>query len=63
MNDRDVASLLLSKEIEIAHKIHNSVEEVLRLGYDSEKGKESVFSMIDSIKYSLDEMETLLRRK
>lgn len=63
MKDREVAGLLLSKEIEIANKIHNSVEEVLRLGYDSERGRQSVFAMVDSIKYSLDELEVLLGRR
>lgn len=61
--DREVVRLLLSKESEIASKIHNSIEELLRLGYASDRGKDSVFSMISSIKYSLDEMEMLLKKK
>lgn len=61
--DREVVRLLLSKESEITSKIHNSIEELLRLGYDSDRGKDSVFSMINSIKYSLDELEVLLGRR
>ena len=61
--DREVVRLLLSKESEITSKIHNSIEEILRLGYDSDRGKDSVFSMINSIKYSLDELEVLLGRR
>lgn len=61
--DREVVRLLLSKESEITSKIHNSVEELLRLGYFSDRGKDSVFSMINSIRYSLDEMEMLLKKK
>lgn len=62
MSTSEVINLLLNKEIEIDNKITNVVSELLRLGYDSERGKECVKDLRDSIEYSLDEIERILNR-
>jgi hypothetical protein len=62
MSTSEVINLLLNKEIEIDNKITNVVSELLRLGYDSERGKECIKDLRDSIEYSLDEIERILNR-
>ncbi len=39
MNTKEVVDLLLTKEIEILNKFHNTISEILRLGYETERGK------------------------
>lgn len=62
MSTKEVINLLLSKESEIDNKINNVISELLRLGYESERGKILVRDMRDSIEYSLDEIERILNR-
>lgn len=62
MKDREVINLLLLKETEISNKIHHAVTEIMRLGYESDRGKVQVPDMVDSIRYSLDDMERILSR-
>ena len=62
MSTSEVINLLLNKEIEIDNKITNVVSELLRLGYDSKRGKECVKDLRNSIEYSLDEIERILNR-
>lgn len=60
MNDKRVVELLIRKEEEINSRIHNAITEIMRLGYDTERGKKEVSSMISSIQYSLEDLERLL---
>ena len=62
MSTSEVINLLLNKEIEIDNKIINAVYELLRLGYDSERGKKYISDLRSSIEYSLDEIERILNR-
>ena len=62
MKDREVINLLLLKEMEISNKIHHAVTEIMRLGYESDRGKAQVPDMVDSIMYSLDDMGRILNR-
>lgn len=62
MSTKEVINLLLNKESEIDNKINNVISELLRLGYDSERGKNLVEDMRDSIEYSLDEIERIINR-
>lgn len=62
MKDREVVNLLLIKEIEISNRIHNAITELMRLGHESDRGKEQVPDMIESIKYILDDIERILNR-
>lgn len=62
MNDRDVVNCLLIKEIEISGRIHHAVTEILRHGYESDRGKTKVPDMIGSIRYILEDIERVLNR-
>ena len=62
MKDCEVINLLLLKEMEISNKIHLAITEIMRLGYESERGKAQVLDMMDSIMYSLDDMRRVLNR-
>lgn len=62
MNDRDIVNYLLIKEIEISSRMHNAVTEILRHGYDSERGKAQVPDMIESVKYILEDIERVVNR-
>lgn len=62
MSTKEVINLLLNKESEIDNKINNVISELLRLGYESERGKKLVEDMRDSIEYSLDEIERIINR-
>lgn len=56
----EIVNLLLNKGNEIDNKIINTVSEVLRLGYDSDRGKEYVKKLLESIRYTVDDMEKFL---
>lgn len=62
MKDIEIINLLLVKENEITNKIHNAVMEIMRLGMDSERGKKIVPDTIDSVRYSLSDLERILNR-
>lgn len=62
MSDREIVNYLLIKECEISNRIHNAVTEILRLGYDSERGKAQVPDMIESIQYILEDIERVVNR-
>lgn len=62
MSDKDIVNYLLIKEIEISNRIHNATTEILRLGYDSERGKAQVPDMIESIQYILEDIERIVNR-
>lgn len=62
MNTNEVINLLLSKENEISNKFHNTIMKLLRLGYDSDRGKVEVPDLIESINYSLDEIQRIINR-
>lgn len=62
MNTNEVINLLLSKENEISNKFHNTIIKLLRLGYDSDRGKAEVPDLIESINYSLDEIQRIIYR-
>lgn len=62
MNTNQVVDLLLNKELEISSKMHNVVTELLRVDYETERGREEVTRTLDSIRYTLDEIERVLNR-
>lgn len=62
MSTKQVIDLLLTKETEISNKFHNAISELLRLEYDSERGKEKIPDLISSVQYSLEEIERILNR-
>ena len=62
IDTNEVIKLLLSKENEISNKFHNTIMDLLRLGYESDRGKEKIPDLIESINYSLDEIERIINR-
>lgn len=62
MSTKEVINLLLNKESEIDNKINNVISELLRLDYESERGKMLVVDLRDSIEYTLDEIERIINR-
>lgn len=56
----EVVNFLLNKGNEIDSKIINTISEILRLGYDSDRGKEYVKKLLESIRYTVDDMENFL---
>lgn len=62
MTTNEVVNLLMNKGNEIDNKIINTISEILRLGYESERGKECVKDLKNSIIYTLEDMERILKR-
>lgn len=62
MTTNEVVNLLMNKGNEIDNKIINTISEVLRLGYETDRGKGYVKDLRKSIEYTLDEMERVLNR-
>lgn len=62
MTDKQAIGILLATEIYISSQIHNSITEVLRLGY-GERGKMAVMESIEASKSRLDEVRGRLNQK
>lgn len=62
MDTKQVVNLLLNKETEITNKIHQAVSQIMRLGYESERGKKEIPDLIDSIQYTLEDLERIINR-
>ncbi len=60
-NKNEVINLLLSKENDITNQFHNTIREILRLGYNTKRGKEEIHKLILFSKSSLDEIEYRIR--
>ena len=57
MNEKQVIALLLNQSEVITGKFNNTINEILRLGYDIERGQDLIPDLINSINYSLEELE------
>ena len=57
MNEKQVIALLLNQSEVITGKFNNTINEILRLGYDTERGQDLVPDLVNSINYSLEELE------
>ena len=62
MNTKQVVDVLLSREQEILGKFHNAILEIIRLDWESDRGKQEIGSLIESIEYSLEDMQRILNR-
>ena len=49
MDEKQVINTLLNKENEISNKFHQAINEILRLGYDTERGQEVLSNLIVSV--------------
>jgi len=56
--NNEVVKALLCKESEIMSKFHNAIEEVLRLGYDNDRGRAEIDTLIQSVWYSLIQLKS-----
>lgn len=56
-----IVDTLLCKESEITNKFHGTVTELLRKEYDSDRRKTLVLSLIESVRYTLDELESKIK--
>ena len=62
MTENQVINMLLNKENEISNKFHSTITQLLRLGYETERGKSEIPSLIESVKYSLEDIERIINR-
>ena len=62
MEDKEIVSMLLNRGIEINGKINNAVLDILRLGYNTERGKQIIPDLIESIEYTLEEIDRVVTR-
>lgn len=62
MTDKEVIAMLLHSNIEISGKINNAVLDILRLGYNTERGKQIIPDLIESIEYTLEEIDRIVTR-
>lgn len=60
MSDKQVINTLLNKENEISNKFHQAIINILRLGYNTERGQREISDLIESVKYSLEELECII---
>jgi hypothetical protein len=62
MNTNQIINMLLNKENEISNKFHSTITQLLRLGYETERGKNEISYLIESVKYSLEDIERIINR-
>lgn len=62
MNTNQIINMLLNKENEISNKFHSTITQLLRLGYETERGKNEIPYLIESVKYSLEDIERIIDR-
>lgn len=56
----EAIKIILTKESEIQNRFLGTVSEILRLGYDSERGKKQVKELCESIRDIVDELDSKL---
>lgn len=62
MTDKEIISMLLNRNIEISGKINNAILDILRLRYNTERGKQVITNLIESIEYTLEEIDRIVAR-
>lgn len=60
--DKEVIKILLIKQQEISNRFHETITEVMRLGYETDRGKAKVNDLNESVEYILADMQRLLNR-
>lgn len=61
MTDKQAIDILLSAERDITGRIHSTITEILRKGYE-DGGKEQIRNMAESIRYKADMTEEYFGR-
>ena len=62
MNERQIIDMLLNKELEISSKIHQSINTILRYGYDEAKWKKEIAYLTETIQYTLEDINRIVNR-
>lgn len=62
MTDKQAVDILLTLERDITGRIHSTITEILRKGYEV-NGKEQIKSAIDSIHYKAEEIEFIIEKR
>ena len=60
--DKEVIKILLIKQQEISNRFYETITEVMRLGYETDRGKAKVNDLSESVEYILSDMKRLLNR-
>ena len=60
--DKEVIKILLIKQQEISNRFYEAITEVMRLGYETDRGKAKVNDLSESVEYILSDMKRLLNR-
>lgn len=60
--DKEVIKILLIKQQEISNRFYETITEVMRLGYETDRGKAKVNDLNESVEYILADMQRLLNR-
>lgn len=61
MSTNQAVDLLLDKQMEVLNKFRNTISEILRLGYETDRGKAEILALISSVQYYLDEIERAIK--
>lgn len=61
MTNYQAVDLLVREGLEFQSKIGNSITEVIRLGVDTERGREEINSLINQLEYSLENFKNVLK--
>lgn len=57
ISEKTIIKTLLAKEEILSTNIHNSVGEIMRLGYPSERANRELKSLIEHLRYQIDDLE------
>lgn len=58
LTTNEVVKIIMTKEHEIDARVVSAVSEILRLGYDSERGKNQAKQLCESIRSIADELQS-----
>lgn len=57
MNEKRVVSILIEKESLITNRFHQAIEEIMRVGCDTERARQEIDALVDSVQYTLEELQ------
>lgn len=60
LTTNEAVKIILTKESEIQNRFLSAVSEILRIGYESDRGKKQVKELCESIRDIIDELDSRL---
>lgn len=60
LTTNEAVKIILTKESEIQDRFLSAISEILRLGYESERGRKQAKELCESIKSIIDELQSNL---